>query len=306
MTAPAVQVAPQAPPTAGATPIPLGPTGQPLINPTPATSSPLLALSQYLNGIQNVTSGSSSGDNNNGGAVNPNIQLTLGSGGATGIDQELAIAQKYDPNASIEYYDNSAEGDMPMERIDMNQSLLPAIPAGYTALGRVSDNSDSGGQQEGQHVLNGAQVYTDPNWGLVTPEADINQNYDTHGGGFFKNISNWAPLVVGGFAGLGPLSQIGTGLGTAAAGAASGLGTLGQGALSLLTNPSFGNDPTGFLSGSGGINSLIGILGGMTGIPGAGTIGQAAYGATQGQTPGLSALMSLLAPYLKNSGLGGT
>lgn len=281
----------------------------------PTLASPLAALTHYLGGISAV---GLNGDTGSGGAEGGNGQAPSGELYTTsGYDQNvsnsdsanqslqaaLALAQKYDPSARLDYYDptGGSEGgsSTPMVRIVMDQSLLPkqpTLPGGVQLLSNVrTANNQTPDAGQGPHLYDQSAVYMDPNWGPYTYRNNINQNY---GQNPYTDVGFWGPLAVAavtGGAGAGLIPGFG-GMSTAESlGTLTGaLGETGAGASSSVSSI-LGMSPGKFATAFQGagrsatqgdyqsiISSLISLAGGLTGIPGAGTIANLGINAARG------------------------
>lgn len=269
----------------------------------PTLASPLAALSHYLTGISSVglngAGGSGGAEGGNGqapwgelystSAYDPNVSNV--DSGSQALQAALATAQKYDPKASLEYYDPTAGSEggssTPMVRINMDQNLLPKapqLPGGTQLLSNVrTANNQTPDAGQGPHLFNQSAVAVDPNWGPLTFRQNVKPEADK-----LTDVGFWGPAVVSaiiGGAGMGMLPGFG-GMSNAAAqgivSGATGSGVAGAPASILGMSPS--KIPNTFLS--------LGNQVASGGKPSASTLGNLAAGAL-GVPSGVTSLANL-------------
>lgn len=275
------------------------PTGQDNQWSDPTMASPLAALSYYLNGISatGLDQGMGQGGDTGSGGDGPQGELYSTSAYDQNVSNDdssrkalqdaLAQARKYDPNAQLEYYDPSAGSEggtsTPMVRIKMDQSKLPkapTLPGGIQLLSGVrTANNQTPNAGQGPHLYNQSYVFTDPNWGPYTARANINQSY---GQNPYTDVGFWGPLVTGaviGGAGAGmlpgfggasnatSLANVAGAAGEAGAGASAPVssilgmspGKFGNTALSIGRNVTSGNTQGAVGAGLSAISSALGL-----------------------------------------------
>lgn len=274
------------------------PTGQDNQWADPSLASPLAALSYYTNGISAVglNQGMGGGDTGSSGQ-GPGAELystsaydqnvTNNDSANQALQAALAEAQKFDPNASLEYYDPTAGseggGSTPMVRIKMDQSKLPKAPTmkgGISLLSNVrTANNQTPNAGQGPHLYDQSYVFTDPNWGPYTARANINQSY---GQNPYTDVGFWGPLVTsaviggaeagmlpgfGGASNAASLGNLAGAAGEAGAGASApassilGMspGKFGNTALGIGRNATSGNTQGAVGAGLGAISSALGL-----------------------------------------------
>lgn len=265
----------------------------------PSIASPLASLSHYLNGISWY-----GGQSSNDAGGNSGIQNEIYSTGAydknvtpeddanASLQAALATAQKYDPNARIDYYDptsgSEGGGSSPMARIVMDQSKLPPAPdfskyGGAQLLSNVrTANNQSPDAGQGVHLFDQSAVYMDPNWGPLTFRQNVKPEQDK-----FTDVGTWGPLAVAALTGgAGLLGGFATSGGLGAAGAFRSIGG-------------------GLMNGQDVTGGILGMLANLSGIPGAGTLANLAYTAARGGGINISSIIPLLGRLAMSGGPGG-
>lgn len=299
----------------------------------PSLASPLAALSHYLTGISAVglngagTSGGAEGGNGQApwgelystSAYDPNTSNV--DSGNQALQAALATAQKYDPKASLEYYDPTAGSEggssTPMVRIDMDQALLPKapqLPGGTQLLSNVrTANNQTPDAGQGPHLYDQSAVAMDPNWGPITVRQNVKPEADK-----LTDVGFWGPLVTSaiiGGAGMGMLPGFGGMSNAAAQGLVSGAtgSGLAPGTASIF-GMSGSKIPNTFLSIGRNLTSgkpdfsSLGSLGLSLGMNGLGmgnltSLANLALGAAQGGK--VNPLTALMALSRLSGGLGG-
>lgn len=155
------------------------------------------------------------------------------------LAQQLDFIKKYDPNASIVTQGGGDGGGSSFDKIQYDQSKLPAMKAGYTPNYFLdkdgNDTADHTGFTPRKGATNQNKIY-DPNYGWMVPDSDVgqidekaNNAQQNKEGGLFSTIGNalvpsdkpWMtiPTVIGaglGSAGLSGLEKAGVQLGMGA------------------------------------------------------------------------------------------
>ncbi len=138
---------------------------------------------------------------------------------AMNLVQQLAFVKKYDPNASLSMDTRGDNG--PVEQLNYDQRLLPKYADG-TTYGQV----DSSGHQLYTPIVgpsklmqsgvssfsNPNDIWSDPNYGMVTHSGNININEKRNRAQQTTLLDTLGPLLVGGIAGFAGMPSILTAL----------------------------------------------------------------------------------------------